>query len=175
MRMRILLAALIVIGSLGSVSMLTGCQSAAEKATEALVEGATGVDVEENGEKVTIEGEDGSSVEIQSGSAELPEDFPSDAPVYDADIDSAGKIASDGTTSWTVMQTTGDEFDDVLAFFSDEFAAGGWVENSNTQTESDGTKIAFVGATKGTLQLALTVQQESGQDTSIGLTVNEGE
>lgn len=175
MRMRIVLAALLVIASLASASMLTGCQSAAEKATEALVEGATGVDVDEKGDKVTIEGEDGSSVEIQSGSAELPEGFPSDAPIYDADIDSAGKIASDGTTSWTVMQTTGDEFDDVLAFFADELAGGGWVENNNTQSENDGTKIGFVGATKGTMQLALTVQQESGQDTSIMLSVNEEE
>jgi hypothetical protein len=173
MRTRTALAVLLAIGLLASASLVAGCQSAAEKATEAMVEGATGVSVDEDGDKVTIEGEDG-SVEIQSGQ-DLPEDFPGDAPVYDADIESSGRIGVEGTTSWTVTQTTGDSFEDVTAYFAEELASSGWTESGNTQSESDGSKVAFIGASKGTLQFALTVQQDEGSDTDIAITVNEGE
>lgn len=152
---------------------LAGCQRAAEKASEALVENATGVDVDTDENKVTIEGEDG-AVEIQSGS-ELPDGFPSDAPVYDADIDSSGKVSVQGTTSWTVAQTTGDAVEDVLSFFSDELASGGWVENGKTQSEVDGSTIALIGATKGAMQYTVSIQQEEDQEVTIAISVNESE
>ncbi len=168
---RIVMASLLVIAVMGASLMLTGCEKAAEQASEALVEGATGVDVDADENKVTIEGEDGSTVEIQSSDAELPDGFPDDVPVYDAAIESSSKFSADGGTSYAVSQTTGDDFDDVLAWFKAELADSGWSESGSTSSESDGAKFGLIAATKGGNELSVGVQSEDGSETQITLTV----
>lgn len=165
---------MVALALLGSLLLATGCQKAAEEATEAAIEGATGIDVETDEDKVTIEGEDGSSVEIQSG-GELAEDFPSDAPVYDAPIESSGRIGTEGALSWTVVQTTSDDFDEVVAYFEGELASKGWTVNGNTSNTADGSSMAIIGAEKDSLQYTVSVQQDEGQDVSVAISVNQSQ
>ena len=166
--MRITLALVLVAGALA----LVGCNKIAEEASEAIVEGATGVDVEVDEEKVTIEGEDGESIEIQGESSELPDGFPDEMPVYDADIVSSTRMAVDNQTSYTVIQTTTDSSDDVIAWYHDELAKEGWTEAGTTESEVDGAKFAMFIIERSGVEGTVSVHQDADtQEVMISTTV----
>ncbi|MDP2400392.1 MAG: hypothetical protein Q8M66_00290, partial [Actinomycetota bacterium] len=106
-------SSVIVLLALAFTAVLTvGCQSIAEK----VVEETTGVKVEDDGEKVTITGEDGKKMQLSGAEGSLPEDWPSDMPVYDgATIDSSAAIRSGEVTNFSAALSTKDAFADVFA------------------------------------------------------------
>lgn len=120
---------------------MVGCQSVgdkiAEEAGERIVEGATGVDVEADGEDVTITGEDGSSF-TSSASGELPEDWPEDVPVYDGNITSS--MVTEG--KFTLAVEAEDPPVDVFEWSLEQIKDEGWTVTTEFKAENGGTIAA---------------------------------
>ncbi|GAB4275708.1 MAG: hypothetical protein Kow0056_05570 [Coriobacteriia bacterium] len=108
---------------------VTGCRKVVEEAAENAVEQATGVEVEQDGDSVTITSEDdeGGQVTITTGEgAEVPDEFPDDFPVYDGEITGSSSVASPDGSMIVVTVETRDDFDTVKEFFEKAFADEGW-------------------------------------------------
>jgi len=127
---------------------LVACQSIAEKATEAAVERATGAKIDNGGEQITIQGEDGSEF-TASSDGELPDGFPSEVPVHDGRIVSSMK--ADNGFSIAIEADAG--IDDVLEWHKKEFADGGWTVVNEMKIDDGGA----IGAEKGDMTVQVTV------------------
>lgn len=125
---------------------LTACSG--EELTERIVEESLGdgssVEVDEDGEQVSIEGADGSSFDV--GSGELPDDFPSDdVPVLDLDVVSS--LSSDdgyGGQIWSVslLEENGD-LDELFDEAVDLLEDAGYEQ---TATADYGELLSWIGA-----------------------------
>lgn len=128
-------------------SQVVGCSCAAEKVTENLVEEATGVEVDQDGDSVTItgEGEDGEQVTITGGEGgSVPEDFPTDFPIYDGKVTGSSSLATGDGSMYTVSVETEDGLDAVKAFFDEELEAEGWtVVFTNEMTQDGVTTVNY--------------------------------
>ncbi|WP_408898300.1 hypothetical protein ACJ5H2_04125 [Nocardioides sp. R1-1] len=125
---------------------------AAENAAEELIEEAEGgdLDVDIDGDDVTIEGSDGA---IQSGT-DLPDDFPEDEIPLVGEVTFGNSTATGGTTSWTVTTASDDSPDDAFAAAKEELEGAGFavdgVESGNyAQLRSDAYRLVLT-ATEGT-------------------------
>lgn len=125
---RTLLVAMALLLAIAAMQV-TGCRKVAEEAAEQAVEQATGVDVEQDGDSVTITSEDdeGGQVNITTGEgAEVPDEFPDDFPLYDGDVTGSSSVASPDGSMVVVTVETKDDFDTVKDFFDKAFADEGW-------------------------------------------------
>jgi hypothetical protein len=71
-------------------------------------------------------------------SEDLPGEFPDDFPIYEgADLQGSTRAEQDGIDGIVATWTSGDDFDDVTAFYADEFEGGPWI--SSTQGSAGGS------------------------------------
>ena len=119
------------------------------------------------GDDQTIDLGDGNEVSV---SDDLPNDFPDSFPIYEgADLQGTTRGEQDGITGIVATWTTGDSFDDVVAFYNDAFESGEW---SVTLTGSAGGSTYWaVGNTDGSK--AGYVAISDGDDTLISATVGD--
>ncbi|WP_126456864.1 hypothetical protein [Sulfuriflexus mobilis] len=123
---------------LGLVVLVAGCgQDAEEKAMEEMIEKSTGgdTDVDITKNQVTIKGElEGSQYTLMGGEdVKLPKEFPDDIPIYPAAKVISSMQMPEG---FSVVMTSGDDIDKVIATLEQEMTANGWTV---TQTMSMGT------------------------------------
>ena len=142
------------------MALLTGgCESIAKKA----VEDATGVSVDESGDSVTITGDDGSSMEINSEEGKLASDFPTEVPLYDGEIrDSAGFKTDTGST-FTATVGTEDSLDDVKAFYEDELAKDGWKIVYSADSSSGNDRMLSYSAENADWSITVTGSLNDGE------------
>ncbi len=124
----------------------------AENLTESIIKSTTGADVDyssDNG-SVSVKTNDG---EFSSSTSEkLPDNFPSEVPVYDnQSIVSSYSTTSDGSTAWYVSAQTDKSVEDVKNFFSDKFSD--W-DNKSTSTYNGTASQSYE---KGTLSVTLII------------------
>ncbi|MDZ4655555.1 MAG: hypothetical protein U1F44_06735 [Coriobacteriia bacterium] len=150
---------------------LSGCKQVAEKAIEGAIEKTTGVDVDAGDGSVTYEAEDGSTVEITGEQSDVPEGFPDDFPVYDADIENSSKISSGEGTGFYVGLVTTDAYDDVFEWYTSKLAEEGWEILAELNTQNDGVKSGVVTVSKGTSEGGVTFA-EDGDVTRIAISIN---
>jgi hypothetical protein len=162
-----LLVLLVVVLALG----VGGCEKAAEKAVEGVVEKTTGVDMDTSDGSVTYETEDGGTVEISGDQAEIPADFPDDFPVYDADIESSTRLASGEGTAFYVGLATKDSYDEVFAWYKDRLVSEGWDILAEVNTQDGGTKSGVMTVAKGSAEGGATFAQD-GDVTRIAISLN---
>jgi len=113
------------------------------------------VKVDNQGDKVTITGEDG-KVAFEAG-GDLPESFPKDFPVYTgAKLVSSFSAKGDEGDGVSVVWETGDSFDKVTDFYKKKLQEDGWkVESTFEQKDSftssfkKGEVEGFIGVTIG--------------------------
>jgi hypothetical protein len=114
------------------------------------------------GDEKTIDLGDGDEITI---GGDLPDDFPDDFPIYDdADLQGAVQGEEEGIEGIVATWTTGDDLDDVTAFYEDAFDDGPWkttaegtasgtsywaVENSETG------KVGYVSVSGGGDEVAI--------------------
>jgi hypothetical protein len=108
------------------------------------------------GDDKTIDLGDGDEVTV---SEDLPDEFPDDFPIYDgADFQNSIRGEQDGIEGIVATWTTGDDIDDVKAFYDDEFAGGPWTSTSSgeaggsafwTAEHSDTGKVAYIAISPG--------------------------
>ncbi|NOS68117.1 MAG: hypothetical protein HOO67_07220 [Candidatus Peribacteraceae bacterium] len=151
--------------------LLPACgRKAAENAMEQQIRQETGgdADVDMNADgSMQVTTKDGT---YNAGNNQLPEDWPTDAPIYaGAKIQFSG--SANGTTGKpgsAAVLTTSDSAADVVTYYKAELAKQGWTISSTM--EAQGTSI--FGATKGTRALSLLIGSAEGQ-TSITIGIGE--
>lgn len=164
---------LIILGILGS--LLTGYVF--KKGAEGFIGAATGDKVKIDDGEVTIKGEDGADLKVNTGSsAKLSEGFPkSDVPVYKgAKIESSSDITVEGSTAYTVVLSTKDSVSDVMEFYKSKLSSGDW-KKSFSSNSSYGSTSNFTSESK---KMAVTITASDDKDeanTSITLSVRVGD
>lgn len=141
----------------------------AEQATEKIIQGATGTkDVEINGEEVSIVGNGGATINI--GSNKLPEDFPSEVPLFPgAQVQSSFKSGDGSEGVWTVTFTSTDSVGTVNNFFKTGLTTNGWdTTYSYALDESYGYT-----AKRQNLSVTVTVSAGDNNGTSLFVSVSK--
>jgi hypothetical protein len=159
------LAALLVIGA------TAGCNPE-EEAAEEIIEQTTGGDVEidDDGESVTIETEDG-SMEITGGDgAAVPDGFPDDMPLYEGTIVLGQMMETPEGTAYNVGVETTDGAYEVADWYADEMASAGWTTTSELTNEAEGAIIVTRQAEKDGVMAQVVIAEEDGL-TQIAVTV----
>jgi len=93
-------------------------------------------------------GGDDKTVNVPGGgevttSDDLPDDWPDDFPIYDgADYKGGFQSSSQGVSGFAATWETGDDIDDVRAFFTQAFADSPWKQQSTTS--AGGSTLLFV-------------------------------
>lgn len=168
----------VVLGAvvLGAVVLASACGS--ESLTEKAIEEATGVQVDEDGNVVSISTDEGSIRVDSSGNVEvvtsdgsqvlssgqegeLPDDFPDDVPVPDAAITSSLASDSDGVRSWIVNLETEDTrgtYDEYVATLND----AGFTVDDIVAATAGGVFSALSSADNGTWTVGIMAADGSG-------------
>lgn len=149
------------------LTVAAGCQSIADKAAETAVEKATGVKVDTKGEKVTISTDEGEAT--ISSDAKLPDDFPSDVPIYDdAKIGTAMTNEVQGGKSYLVGMESDDDAAEVFDWYKKAFEDEGW---KITSTMEVGDSVGGLSAEKGDVRVSLAIGYGAEKKADISLTV----
>ena len=145
-----------VVAILLTALLLSGCGMLAQKAAEK----ATGVSVDQNGGKTTINGPNGQSATLSSDSGKVPDGLPASVPVYAGPIEGSTAITTPQGKSYQFVVQTPDDVATVLAWYKTQLAEKGWtVEAAATM---GGDKQGLVSAKNGTSQLAVTLDAGNG-------------
>ncbi len=128
--------------AVSAIVVLPACKKAAEKATEAAIEHATGVKVDRDGNQATIKTDKGDvhiSTADTGGNVTLPATFPTDIV-----LPAQHKVASvvDMAGMQMVNMTTTQAVNTVYADTDKGMQAGGWKRDVAMQT-GDGATLAF--------------------------------
>ncbi len=154
---------LVVMGMVVLVLASAGCQQAAEKATQKAVEQATGVQISQKGDQVTLKGKDGEAITIGSQVPDELKNFPVPQG-FKAAKDGFGSMSSKGDAlsvgSWEGSGTP----DSVLEFYKKTMPGQGWTEDYSFSAEDGGQ----IGYTKGRNQAVVTVDK-SDKTTTISV------
>lgn len=136
-----------------------GCGSIAKKS----VESATGVSVDESGDSITIKGDDGSSMEVNSGEGKLAEGFPDEIPLYDGAIRDSSAFKMDTASTFTALIGTNDSIDDVRKFYDQALAENGWKTVYSDDSASATDRMLTYSAENTDWGLTVTVAPNDGE------------
>jgi hypothetical protein len=159
---RIVTLGLVAALALGVVISMTGCGMIAQKATEAAVEGATGVKVDSNKQTITTTDKDGNTTELSSKEGAYPDGFPSDFPQYPGGVIEAGlKGTTNGADSFTVIVNTPDSAADVFKFYVDGLEKAGWKIDQKMDGTTSETAYASLVALKDGQKVGITLTRDN--------------
>lgn len=127
-----------------SLGLVAGCSAISE-----IRDAIPNVDVDEDGGSVTIEGDNGESMTIDTDvDGEIPEWFPSELPLPEHHtVMSASVVESGDGTLKSVGVTSTDDFDAVVATIDDGFAGSGLTPETREVGDLGGMKSALFGVT----------------------------
>lgn len=162
----------------GALVVLLTSACGSESLTEKAIEEATGVQVDQDGNVVSISTDEGSirvddsgNVEVltsdgsqvlSGGSgSELPDDFPGDVPLPDAAIVSSLASDSNGTRSWVINFETDDPKGTYESYVEALKAAGFTVEDIVT-SNAGGAFSALTSASNGSWEISVLAADGSG-------------
>ncbi|MCB0879933.1 MAG: hypothetical protein KDC46_13255 [Thermoleophilia bacterium] len=152
--------------------LLAGCDSASDKASEKIaekvIEQSSGDDVDVNvdGDSVSVESKDGSG--SFSTSKELPKDWPAELELPDGSAIVASSTidtGSDDGTQSTVHATIDEDPADVVKHFADQL--DGWKETAKSTIDTDGTTIASASWEDGDEKVSVTATTGDSDTTFI--------
>ena len=136
---------------------VTGCAQVAQKA----VEQATGVQVDQKGETVTLKGKDGEAVTLSSQTPEELKNFPVPQSFK---LDSSGSMSSGGdklsVATWKGKGTV----QEVAQFYKKALSDKGWKEDLSFDSQ-DGAQLSY---SNGTESATITINK---QDSDIEISV----
>ncbi len=154
--------------------LLIGCgQNIAERAMERAIEEKAGedahVDIDVNSESMTFETDEGTAT---LNVDELPENWPSDVPVYpETAINMASAIHdADGSPLFSLLLTSKDAVAEIKAFYQRELPANGWSMDARVTMDAGG--VTMIGATKGDQRLSIMIG-ETGEEATITIGVGK--
>ena len=152
--------------------VLSACGQSEEKAAETLVEKAleanTGhevdVDVDDDGQTVTIKTDQGTLTQTSGDNVALPDDFPADVSL--PDDYKLMSVMTMGPVTSVVMQSPG-TLSDLFKHFKAGQAGEGWKETLSMQG-ADGSMLGFEKE-KRSLLVNLGTSEEGGTTVSLSL------
>jgi hypothetical protein len=154
-----------------AVASLTGC-GVAEKVTEQAVETAQDVEIEQDGDSVTITTEDSESGDtettIRSGEeAEIPDSFPEGFPLYDGTVTDSASMTAEDRQIVSVTIETDDDVQAVKGFYAQALPDADW----EIVVQSDqGTSNVDYLAQSGSQQAEVSISGDNGT-TEISITI----
>lgn len=132
--------------ALGVGVIFSGCgKSLGQTAAEKIIENKTGVKVEQNGDTVKIQDQQGNTMVATSGKS-IPNDFPADAPYYkNGRIETASTMDLSDGKSYSAIIMTNDSIESIAKFYREE------LKNNNWKVNVDSTigEMVTIGAQKG--------------------------
>lgn len=156
---RAALAALLVVSL---VALLAACQRAAEE----IVEEQTGVEIDQEGDSVTITGSEGEEITHEAES--LPDDWPADVPVYEgAEVEASTSVSMGQGTQMSATLVTEDPVADVFAWYKAEAESGGWTIESEASMQAEGATTALLALKKGDMEVTITVNEADNGSSNI--------
>lgn len=140
---------------------VAGCKKISEKIGEKVGEEiagrAVGGDVDVDGDSVTIQTDDG-EVSIQGDTGEIPEDFPSDFPIYDGvKVDSSSKMAGETDATFYINLLSDDAVNDIYEWYKTELADEGWKITSDFKNSGSDGDSAMIAVEKDTTTGTITM------------------
>ena len=157
-------------GLVALAAVLTACGSVQERVeervTREVVEQALGDDVELREDGFSYEDEDGRQVDF--GTNQLPEEWPSDLPVPDGGrvLSSVAQSGADGTEIATMIEFDG-TLDDVRPEVQDALDGSAWTPDGDaTSVNMDGTRAWAQTYVSGENRTSLSVV-DSGEGTTV--------
>ena len=145
---------------------LSGCGMLIRKGTEA----ATGVKVDQNGGKVTIQGKDGGTATVQEG--KLPDGLPSDFPVYAGTIRLGNKITNADGTAFQIVIETPDDAKTVGDWYAEKLKAAGWKVEGRNDVVTNGKAITTIVAKSGTTKQAMIITGQSADNNTNSVNIS---
>lgn len=128
--------------------------------------GTGNVNFEDNGKKVTYEGEEGNFSYEQSD--KLPDNWPNDFPIYPGvKIEGSSSMESEGTKGVSVVWESDDSVDEVAEFYKKELPLKGWTVTSSFTQDESSTFSFNKGESEGILGMT---RKDTGK-TSISATI----
>lgn len=163
----VIVVVLVVLGIIGSLVSGWIAKKFTEKGVESIVSQYTNgtVDIDTKNNTVTIESEDGTAT---IGSQELPDNFPSDIPVFPGAtvLGSVTGSASDGSGIFVSLNST-DSMDDVKDFYGYRLSDNGWGEEQKTTIGN----ITNYSVMKGDRRLSISLTPY--EDNQVHITITE--
>ena len=127
------------------------------------------VSISSDEETVTIESDEGEAT--FGSSAELPEGFPAEVPVYEnMDITSSMSGTNDGKTSYTVTALSEDGVDDIKEWYESQLS--GWNITGEFSMETDDGQTASINAEGTGYDLSLMIAEDD-EGTVVIISVNQ--
>ena len=160
------LVLVLILASLLAAGCGGGNDEVAEREAERAIEDASGedVDVQVDGDDVTIEGGDGDS--SFSTSDDLPDDWPSDIEMPDGtDLQGSSSIGSGDAAQLTTSGTLDAEIADVVSHFEGEF--DGWKTEGTADIGEGDAAVANRSWSKDGRTATLTVSRMDGDTTFV--------
>jgi hypothetical protein len=151
--------------AVAAAGLVGGCGGAgdqlAEQAAEAAAEAAgEDVDLDVDGDSVTIEAE-GGSVTSTAGD-ELPEDFPADVPLLEGTLTFSQRLEVPDGTSWTALLELPGDVESSTAEAVAALEGAGFSIETQTTSESAGAASSFVSARRDDFLVQLTLTEAGG-------------
>ncbi|MBU0732015.1 hypothetical protein KKC88_03995 [Patescibacteria group bacterium] len=136
-------------------------KKASETVTEAISEQATNgdVDVDFDEGTFTVETEEGT---VSIGQTEIPEEFPSNVPVYSGATVVWTSSSTADQAYWVDLEST-DDFDTVETYYNEQLESNGWEVTDTTTYTADGQSTTIIYAQDGTNDLVVTVSSSDGK------------
>ncbi|MCL4535488.1 MAG: hypothetical protein M1370_10070 [Bacteroidetes bacterium] len=145
--------------------LLTGCAQAAQKA----VEQATGVQVDQKGENVTIKGKDGEQLTVSSNVPDELKNFPV-PPGFTAQKDGAGTLSTGGAKTSVASWKGKGKVEDTVAFYKKTLTDQGYKEEMS-MTAGDGGVLSY---TKGDSSVSITISKKDGDNIELAVLIGSG-
>ncbi|MBU2613711.1 hypothetical protein KJ925_04660 [Patescibacteria group bacterium] len=126
-----LVAASLVLFGWGCNPFQSAQDKIAEKVAEGMIENATGADVDLEEGSVTVTDVESGMTASYGENVKLPDDFPSDVPMYpDATLTGVTFSRNDGVSGWVTM-TSSDDVSKLVAWYADEAKGKGWESDAS--------------------------------------------
>ncbi len=149
---------------------MSGCgqKTATEKMLEGSLEDSLGQDVDVDFDKgaVKIEGEDGSTFEVNESGVSLPADFPEDVYVVEGTIISAMKNVMGQGHQITISNKK--SVTEIKAEYEEELVKEGWEVNQSIATGG----MVMLGATKDGRNVSISASVDPDDDTNTMVVLN---
>jgi hypothetical protein len=114
--------------------------------------------VQKKGDTVTVKGESGESLTF--GAKEIPSNFPKDIPIYPGSKPVGSYVATGQDSGIIVGLETGDDFERVVAYYSEELTKNGWTVTGQTGVTASS---AVYPIKKGETSGVITIQKQEEQ------------
>lgn len=129
------------------------------------------IDLETDDDSFTLTDGEGNDLMSGGSGTEVPEDFPSDIPLPDGDLQFSSSLTVDSANSWTLTYLVPGDVASVTAALREDLASSGFEEISSWETAE--ASATFLEGAGYTLAVMIGEDSENGSSTTVNYTVTQ--